>query len=73
MNGTTPAQRAKELKKILKTTYDDGRGATPVNITDILTDLRHLCDAEGLSFADLDRVACGHYGPERAQSTVEAV
>lgn len=70
MNGTTPAQRAKELRKILKTTYDDGRGATPANITDMLTDLRHLCDAEGLSFADLDRVAYGYHCPERAQNTV---
>lgn len=73
MNGTTPVQRAKELKKILKKTYDEGRGATPANITDMLTDLRHLCDAEGLSFADLDRVTYGHYCPERAQNTVEAV
>lgn len=72
MNGTTPVQRANELKKILKKTYDDGRGATPANITDMLTDLRHLCDAENLSFADLDRVAYGHYCPERAQNTVEA-
>jgi len=73
MNGTTPVQRAKELKKILKKTYDDGCGATPANITDMLTDLRHLCDAEGLSFADLDRVAYRHYCQERAQNTVEAV
>lgn len=73
MNGTTPAQRAKELKTILKKTYDKRRVATPANITDMLTDLRHLCDAEGLSFADLDRMAYGLYVPERVQNTVEAV
>lgn len=70
MKGSTPAQRAKELKKILKKTYDEGRLATPANITDMLTDLRHLCDAENLSFADLDRVAYQHYGPEIAHNTI---
>lgn len=70
MNGITPKSRAKALKKILAKTYDDGRGATPANITDMLTDLRHLCDAEGLSFAECDRAAYRHYGPEVLKKTI---
>ena len=34
--------------------------------TDMLTDLRHLCDAKGLDFAALDRLACMHYSDEIA-------
>jgi hypothetical protein len=64
MNGNTPKQRAKTLKTHLAAIYDDGRGATKANVTDILTDLRHLCDAEGIDFADCDRNARDHYLPE---------
>lgn len=34
------------------------------NITDILTDLRHLCAAKGVSFEDADRVARQHFEAE---------
>ncbi len=34
-------------------------------VVDILTDLRHLCDAEGLDFAQHDRTAYQHYLEEK--------
>ena len=34
-------------------------------ITAALADLRHLCDREGLDFADLDRSAYTYYSLER--------
>ena len=72
MKGSTPKQRAKALKSHLAKIYDDGRGATGSNVVDMLTDLRHLCDAEGLNFSQCDRIARQHYAPEVAQNTVEA-
>ena len=63
MNGTTPQQRAKSLTTILTKTYDP-HGAQE-NVTDMLTDLRHLCDVKGWDFADLDRQAYQHYRTEK--------
>jgi hypothetical protein len=31
------------------------------SVIDILTDLRHYCDREGLDMGHLDRIARGHY------------
>lgn len=70
MNGATPKARAKHLKKILAGIYDDGKGATKANVTDMLTDLRHLCDAEGIDFFRCDRLARDHYMPESIQKTI---
>lgn len=37
-------------------------GDTPeTDITDLLADIRHFCDANGLDFANLDRMAYQHY------------
>ena len=63
MNGTTPQQRAKSLTTILTKTYDP-HGAQE-NVTDMLTDLRHLCDVKGWDFADLDRQAYQRYLTEK--------
>ena len=68
MKGTTPTQRAKSLTTILNKTYDP-HGAQE-NVTDMLTDLRHLCDAKGWDFADLDRQAYRHYRTEKAAGGV---
>lgn len=35
------------------------------NLTDLLTDLRHYCDSQGLDFADADRRAYQHYLEEK--------
>ena len=63
MNGTTPQQRAKSLTTLLHKTSDPP-GAQE-NVTDMLTDLRHLCDVKGWDFADLDRHAYQHYVTEK--------
>ena len=63
MKGTTPKTRARELNKILKATYDEhGKEA---NIVDMLTDLRHVCDAKEWDFGKLDKTAYEHYLVER--------
>ena len=63
MKGTTPTQRTKSLTTLLNKTYDP-YGAR-CNVTDMLTDLRHLCDVKGWDFADLDRQAYQHYIEEK--------
>lgn len=35
-------------------------------IVDVLSDIRHLCDREGLSFGEVDRKAYAHYATELA-------
>lgn len=41
-------------------------------VTDALCDLRHLCDAHGLDFGNLDRIGYGHYQAELHASDAEA-
>ena len=50
-------------KRAILAGYEDWDGGTA--IVDLLADLRHLCDALNIDFADLDRVAYGHYTEER--------
>jgi len=45
------------------------RGEAPVSsdsdsVTDLLTDLRHFCVAEGIDYAVCDRMAADHWGEE---------
>ena len=68
MHGSTPKARATNLHRELKRLYDDF--GPPENVTDMLTDLRHLCDAKGWDFADLDRQAYDHYSVEKRAGTV---
>lgn len=59
MQGNTPTQRARALQTVLNKLYDPyGKEA---NITDMLTDLRHLCDYKSYDFADCNRIAYTHY------------
>ncbi len=37
------------------------------NVCDLLTDLRHYCDEQGLDFGAEDRTAHGHYLAELAE------
>jgi hypothetical protein len=39
----------------------DADGVPYLNVQDMLTDLRHYCDAEGLDFAKLSRVSCSRH------------
>lgn len=50
-------------KRALVKAYEDVE--MPDGIVDLLTDLRHLCDAVGLCYGDLDRIAYGHYTEEK--------
>ena len=36
-------------------------------VIDLLANLRHFCDSRDLDFGKLDRVACDHYGTEKAE------
>jgi hypothetical protein len=69
MKGSTPNERAKELRKVLLGLYDPH---DPVaNIVDMLTDLRHLCDEQNDDFAELDKMAYRHYIEEKASGSLE--
>lgn len=71
MTGITPKQRGKELRKILKGIYDDGKGADFDNVVDCLTDLRHLCLAYNLDFFRADRMARDHAGCEQFSNNLD--
>jgi hypothetical protein len=68
MRGITPKARAKALDKILKRVFDEY--AEEENVVDMLTDLRHLCDAKGWEFGELDRIAYQHYLPENQEQAI---
>lgn len=62
MKGSTPKARAINLRK----TLDDLYGPRPdihdaTSIVDILTDLHHLCDAEGHNFGECNGMAHRHW------------
>lgn len=68
----TPQDRAGFVRRIASVSpYDEGQDASgrvvcPEDfITDLLTDIRHYCDSEGLDFAACDRCAHQHYVRER--------
>ena len=54
-------------KRAILAGYEEG-GPPPQLIADLLGDLRHLCDALGLDFGELDRRAFQHYATERVQA-----
>lgn len=68
----TPKDRAEFVRRIERVSpYDEGLDAEdnmacPSDfITDLLTDIRHYCDAKGVAFAACDRSAYRHYAEER--------
>jgi hypothetical protein len=69
MKGKTPKERAKELDRVLKRLYD--RYGKRDNVVDMLTDLRHLCDGQGLDFGECDRIAYQNYLPEMATQSMD--
>lgn len=64
------AERVCKARTLLSTPTEHHDEYGPPNqsldegIIDLLADLRHLCDAEGLDFAELDRMAHDHYKVE---------
>ena len=69
MKGKTPKERAKELDRVLKRLYD--RYGKRDNVVDMLTDLRHLCDGQGLDFGECDRIAYQNYLPEMVAQSMD--
>jgi hypothetical protein len=65
--------RLAAIKRALKAGYARTRDAAPGDLCDYVTnalaDLRHLCDALGIDFGDLDRRATGHHSAEKEQIT----
>jgi len=72
MSNRTRAQRAQKTISLQYHNGDSSKGYpskfVPEDVTDILTDIRHLCDAKGYSFTDLDRMAYQHYIAEFAEA-----
>jgi len=73
----TPADRAKFVQRIEQVSpYDEGLDAEgnmacPSDfITDLLTDIRHYCDARGVDFAACDQSAYRHYVNERREGII---
>lgn len=62
------ADRGERAVRAMGLEYTDEISA---DISDLLTDLRHLCDREGLDFAALDSWACKNYEIEVEQETPE--
>src|SRR4051794_20270510 len=52
----------KKLKRIIDN--DDSLEDSGCAVSDILADLRHICDEKGFDFAELDRVGYAHYRAE---------
>ena len=54
-------------KRAILAGYEAGEPPAQL-ISDLLADLRHLCDGLGLDFGELDRLAFRHYATERVQA-----
>lgn len=64
--GSLPAYRAGRAKKAVRSVYKNHyRILTQEDLTDILADLRHLCDSRGWDFCNIDRIAYHHYIQEK--------
>ena len=57
----------RKLGSTLKHYKDNEDCDTATAVVDILTDIRHVCDRYGLSFASVDRIARRHHMVESAQ------
>lgn len=55
------ARRAAEALRAYRAHEGDGPCAPDEDLIDLLTDLRHFADLEGLSFGACDRIAYRHY------------
>jgi hypothetical protein len=62
---TANKKRAKKASKAIRATYENHpRQCVKEDAIDMLTDLRHLCDARAWDFDALDRIAYQHYTEE---------
>jgi hypothetical protein len=53
--------RTASIGRTVKTYAHRERGRHDLAITEILQDLRHYCDSQGLAFQELDRTAAEYY------------
>lgn len=60
MNQSPENQDRAESARMAVVGYKGG-GGTECDIIDILSDIRHLCDAEGLDYDNLSRIAGNHH------------
>jgi hypothetical protein len=60
---TNLERKTRRLRNALREIYGDESPETL--ITDALADMRHLCDADGVSFSEVDRIAQDHYLTEK--------
>lgn len=60
---TALEKKTKKLRNALRDLYGDE--STQTLIVEALADIRHLCDAGGDCFGDLDREAHGQYSTQR--------
>lgn len=67
IDGTDNSTRAARVLQAIYPAYDDDTAETAVR--DVLTDLRHLCDLMGWSFATLDQEAHRGYRIELADAS----
>jgi hypothetical protein len=60
-------RRAEKARRALRlgNYRNHDRRAVPEDVTDILADLRHLCDKRGWDFGNLDRIVYDHYLTEK--------
>ncbi len=61
-----PAMNIQRAQKVLKYIqyYAGANEGLRTSIQDVLGDIRHLCDLEGLDFCDIERVATVNYRSE---------
>jgi hypothetical protein len=60
---TALERKTRRLRNALREIYGDESPETL--ITDALADMRHLCDADDVSFSEVDRIAQDHYLTEK--------
>jgi hypothetical protein len=60
---TNLERKTRRLRNALREIYGDESPETL--ITDALADMRHLCDADDVSYSEVDRIAQDHYLTEK--------
>ena len=61
---TALERKTKKLRNALRDLYGDDESLDTI-ISEALADLRHLCDADGVSYSAADRMAQSHYLDEK--------
>ena len=62
------AKRIDRMLELMRTQGDYDCGGDATDVQDMLSDIRHWCDANKVSFDELDRVAHMHYTAEVVQA-----